>query len=143
MGGMTAVTSLFAFVGSIDRLIAVSAQEAHFPRTCRFSRCFFSRMAWPLFIVARWLFLSFCSQELEENVEYKEKEDEFDVVMVVDSGDPEGHQRQADKEQEEEATVCIEAIDTVSAAEPARPDQCTTRSLLFLSPLLVQGGVGG
>lgn len=44
---------------------------------------------------------------------YVEKEDEFDVV--VDSLDPEGHKRQAEKEQqEEEAIVSIEAIDTVS-----------------------------
>lgn len=53
------------------------------------------------------------SQELEENVEYVEREDEFDVV--VDSGDPEGRKRKAEKEQEEEeAIVSIEAIDTVS-----------------------------
>lgn len=59
----------------------------------------------------RCLFLP--SQELEENVVYEEKEDEFDVV--VDSGDPEGHKRKAEKEQEEEeAMVSIEAIDTVS-----------------------------
>lgn len=52
-------------------------------------------------------------QELEENVVYVEKEDEFDVV--VDSQDPEGHRRKAEKEQqEEEAIVSIEAIDTVS-----------------------------
>lgn len=44
---------------------------------------------------------------------YVEKEDEFDVV--VDSQDPEGHKRKAEKEQEEEeAIVSIEAIDTVS-----------------------------
>lgn len=44
---------------------------------------------------------------------YKEKEDEFDVV--VDSGDPGGHKRKAEKEQEEEeAIVSIDAIDTVS-----------------------------
>lgn len=46
---------------------------------------------------------------------YEEKEDEFDVV--VDSRDPEGHKRKAEKEQEEEeAIVSIEAIDTVSLA---------------------------
>lgn len=44
---------------------------------------------------------------------YVEKEDEFDVV--VDSQDPEGQKRKAEKEQEEEeAIVSIEAIDTVS-----------------------------
>lgn len=46
---------------------------------------------------------------------YVEKEDEFDVV--VDSLDPEGHKRKAEKEQEEEeAIVSIEAIDTVCLA---------------------------
>ena len=50
---------------------------------------------------------------MEENVEYVEKVDEFDVV--VDSRDPEGQKRKAEKEQEEEeAIVSIEAIDTVS-----------------------------
>lgn len=44
---------------------------------------------------------------------YVETEDEFDVV--VDSQDPEGNKRKAEKEQEEEeAIVSIEAIDTVS-----------------------------
>lgn len=104
--------------------------------TCRRKKCISpERAIFPQiagFFFARSLFL--CSQELEENVEYKEKEDEFDVV--VDSGDPEGHKRQAEKAQEEETTVCIEAIDTVSAAESARPDQLTTLVLLVLSSWL-------
>lgn len=55
-------------------------------------------------------------QELEESVEYVEKEDEFDVV--VDSADPEGHKRKAEKEQEEEeVVVSIEAIDAVRLRE--------------------------
>lgn len=59
-------------------------------------------------------------------MEYVEREDEFDVV--VDSGDPEGRKRKAEKEQEEEeAIVSIEAIDTVSEVAfctrsvPSRP----------------------
>ena len=52
-------------------------------------------------------------QELEENVEYVEREDEFDVV--VDSRDPDGRMRKAEKE-EEETIVSIEAIDTVGFA---------------------------
>lgn len=57
-----------------------------------------------------------CPQELDENVEYVEREDEFDVV--VDSQDPEGKRRAAEKKarEEEEAVVSIDAIDTVSGA---------------------------
>lgn len=58
-------------------------------------------------------------QELEENVEYVEKEDEFDVV--VDSQDPEGMRRKAVEEQEEEeAIVSIDAIDAVRVAHLSR-----------------------
>lgn len=57
-------------------------------------------------------FVVLLQQELEENVEYVEKEDEFDVV--VDSQDPEGKKRKAEEEQEmEETVVSIEAVDTV------------------------------
>lgn len=72
------------------------------------------------------MFFFFSSQELEENVVYKEKEDEFDVV--VDSGDPEGHRRKAEKEQQEqEAIVSIDAIDTVSLGLT-----CTRAILVFV-----------
>ena len=62
-------------------------------------------------------------QELEENVEYVEKEDEFDVV--VDARNPEGQKRktaaeQQQEEDEEKLTVSIDAIDTVGRGERER-----------------------
>eukprot|EP00752_Nemacystus_decipiens_P018367 g16476.t2 len=69
---------------------------------------------WGTTHTANWTAFAADFEELEENVVYVEKEDEFDVV--VDSQDPEGHKRKAEKEQqEEEAIVSIEAIDTVGA----------------------------
>ncbi|CAN0025986.1 unnamed protein product, partial [Ectocarpus sp. 12 AP-2014] len=70
---------------------------------------------WGTTPIANWTAFAADFEELEENVEYVEKEDEFDVV--VEEGDPEGTKRKAEKEkqEEEEAVVSIDAIDTVDA----------------------------
>ncbi|CAN0006410.1 unnamed protein product [Ectocarpus sp. 12 AP-2014] len=70
---------------------------------------------WGTTPTANWTAFAADFEELEENVEYVEKEDEFDVV--VEEGDPEGTKRKAEKEkqEEEEAVVSIDAIDTVDA----------------------------
>lgn len=57
-------------------------------------------------------------QELDENVEYKEREDEFDIV--VEPWDPEGLKRKEEERQEKEKDiyVSIDTIDTVGTYWP-------------------------
>ncbi|CAM9414108.1 unnamed protein product, partial [Hapterophycus canaliculatus] len=87
---------------------------------------------WGTTPTANWTAFAADFEELEESVEYVEKEDEFDVV--VDFADPEGHKRKAEKEQEEEeVVVSIQAIDAVDAWSSDSEEEDRGRELFYLS----------